>query len=123
MISAEGVLSDALQRYGMRFTEIGTGGGCMALQTRLESGHWLVATDEGLMSLADRISHEGDLDADDESRPCGWSIGIYADGGIDSDGYPLEWSGQESISDLSDWDAYAADLADVIGKALKNFFG
>ena len=84
----------------------------MALQARLESGHWLVATDEGLCSLRERLTFESRTDADGERRPLGWFVGIYPHD--DETG----WFGSDSIVDVCDYDAYAADLPTMVGKAL-----
>ena len=90
----------------------------MALQARLETGHWLVATDGELCELDLRIRLESVLNADDETTPMGWSIGFYEDGGLDSQGYALGWSGQDSISDYYEDDAYARDFPDVLQRAI-----
>ncbi len=101
---------DAVQhRFGFRFGETMTGGGCMALEVRLESGHWLIATDDALMGFRRRCDWERENDA-----PMGWSIGIYPHGGDD-----VDWSGMDSIVDVVDLDAYAADLPVMVGKALE----
>lgn len=106
------ILSEVKDRFGIAFTEVHTGGGCMALEARLESGHWIVATDEGLMAFRHRIEWEDE----NEGRPAGWSIGIYPHGGDETD-----WSGQESIFDHIDLDAVAGDLPDTIAVALGGF--
>lgn len=87
----------------------------MALEARLESGHWIVATDENLMAFVSRIAHEAELDADDERRPMGWSIGIYPNNtehGCDW------WGGEETVVDVIDYDAFADALPDMVGRAL-----
>lgn len=106
------VLSAVQDRYGIQLTETMTGGGCMALHARIESGHWLVAVDEGLCEFAYRIWSENDYDDHDDRRPHGWSLGIYPDAGED------QWFGQESICDVVDYDRYAEDLPDMVGRVL-----
>lgn len=120
MTTVETILSAVADQYGIRFSETHTGGGCMALEARLESGHWIVATDEGLCGFRERITAESFQDnynghAGDDPTACGWSIGIYPNGTAHGDDW---WGGQDSIVDVVDWDAYAVDLPAVVGKAL-----
>lgn len=104
------VLAEVRRRFGISFIEQSTGGGCMCLEARLESGHWLIATDEGLCSYRERL----DIEAD-SPRPMGWSIGIYPH----SDEPYMDWFGVDSIVDVIDTDAYAEDLPDLIERALR----
>lgn len=108
------ILGAVEQRFGIKFGETMTGGGCMALEARLESGHWIVATDEGLCGFRERLTFEAEADPDDGRRPLGWMIGIYPDGGDD-----VCWlSGEDPIIDVFDGDAFGEALPDVIGIAL-----
>jgi hypothetical protein len=119
MTSTHNVLTAVSDRFGIQLSETMTGGGCMALHARLETGHWIVAVDDMLMSLASRIDYETDSadDYDDGGRrPAGWSVGIYPDMGADS-----EWSGADSVVDVVDYDLFAEDLPEVIGRALALF--
>jgi hypothetical protein len=119
MTTAQDVLTAVYDRFGIQLSETMTGGGCMALHARLESGHWLVAVDDMLMSFASRVEYEADSadDYDDGARrPAGWSVGIYPDMGSD-----LEWSGADSVVDVVDYDLFAEDLPEVIGRALAMF--
>jgi hypothetical protein len=109
------ILSAVRDQYGIAFTEVGTGGGCMALEARLESGHWLVAVDEGLCGFAERITFESETNDDDDRRPMGWFVGIYPNStehGEDS------WFGVDSIVDATDYDLFADGLGDMVGRAL-----
>ncbi len=112
------ILATVRDRFGIAFNETMTGGGCMALEARLESGHWIVATDEGLMGFTRRIAYENQTDFDDfdDGGPCaGWSIGIYPN----SNEYGADWwGGTDSIVDIVDYGAYAADLPDMVQRAL-----
>jgi hypothetical protein len=116
--AATAVLTAVADRFGIRFAEVGTGGGCMALEARLESGHWIVATDEGLCSFRERIRFEADVDGFDprygeDRRALGWFIGIY----LDVDG---SWLGSnDSLIEVCDFDAYAEDLPRLVGEALR----
>jgi hypothetical protein len=112
------ILSQVRDQFGISFTETMTGGGCMALEARLESGHWIVAVDECLMGFVARIAAESVTDNynshySDDHRAMGWSVGIYDD----NDG---TWMGQEdSLVDVVDYDAYADALPDVVARALE----
>ena len=112
------VLTAVADRFGIRFAEVATGGGCMALEARLESGHWIVATDEGLCSFRERIRFEADDDGYDprygeDRRALGWFVGIYLD--VDD-----RWLGSnDSLIEVCDYDAYAEDLPRLVGEALR----
>lgn len=108
------VLDECRRRFGISFSEAMTGGGCRALEARLESGHWLVATDEALCGFRERCEFE----ADPDHPNMGWSIGIYPDMGGDEG-----WFGAESIVDVSDSDARAEKLPDMIELALAALAG
>jgi len=110
------VLDECKRRFGISFSEVGTGGGCCALEARLESGHWIVATDEGLCSFQERLG----LEADHDHVNMGWSIGIYENG---TDHGCDWWGGGESIVDVTDLDARAEKLPDLVGKALAELMG
>lgn len=119
MADGHSILAEVRERFGITFSETMTGGGCMALEARLESGHWLVATDEGLCGFHERIEFESFGDnynthAGEDHRAMGWSIGIYPPDGEDG-----SWlSGTDSVVDVVDWDAYAAALPDMVEQAL-----
>lgn len=105
------ILTAVRDRFGISFTEVGTGGGCMALEARLESGHWIVATDEGLCGFRERIAFE----SGEDNSPLGWFIGVYPHLSDDED-----WiGGQETVVDVCDYDASAGDLPGLVGKALE----
>lgn len=103
---ARTILGQVRDQYGITFTEAMTGGGCMALESRLESGHWIVATDEMLLAFSERVQLEVG------HAPLGWFVGIYPDNGDDG------WFGVDSIIEATDYDARAEQLPDMIGKAL-----
>jgi hypothetical protein len=100
----------------------------MALEARLESGHWIVATDDGLCSLRNRLTYEStDESGDDDYDPrygadrqaLGWSIGIYPnhdDDGIDT--WMNGGSDNDAIVDVVDYDAFGDALPDMVGRAL-----
>lgn len=107
------ILSAVRSRFGISFGEVHTGGGCMALEARLESGHWIVATDENLTGFRERV------DAESHSDPynAGWSIGIYED----EDG---SWmGGNDSVVDVVDMDSRAENLPDMVAKVLAELAG
>lgn len=108
------ILDECRRRFGISFTEEWTGGGCCALQARLESGHWLVATDEALCGFRERQK----LEADPEHPNMGWSLGVYPDMGGDE-----QWFGAESIVDVCDYNARAEQLPDMVAWALKELAG
>jgi hypothetical protein len=108
------ILDECRSRFGISFSEAMTGGGCCALEARLESGHWLVATDEALCGFRERQKYE----ADPEHPNMGWSIGIYPDAGGDEG-----WFGVDSIVDVVDIDARAEKLPDMIELALAELAG
>jgi hypothetical protein len=111
---AADILSQVREQFGISFTETMTGGGCMALEARLESGHWIVAVDECLMGFVARIATEAELDDDGERHyPMGWSVGIYPDMGED------EWFGAESVVDINNLDAFAEELPEMVQRALE----
>ena len=118
------ILAAVRSRFGIDFTETHTGGGCMALEARLESGHWIVATDENLSGFRERIeaeSHPDSYNAHDgeDHNAAGWSIGIYP-----NDPDEDTWmSGDDSIVDVSDPDGRADQLPDVIEAALRELAG
>lgn len=119
---ASEILRAVADQYGIRFSETGTGGGCMALEARLESGHWIVATDDGLCGFAERIDAESYEDSynsfDGDPRALGWFIGVY-----ENDAESDTWMGQSSdaLINVTDYDAYAADLPRLVGVALEQF--
>jgi hypothetical protein len=109
-------------RFGIDFEESPTGGGCMALEARLESGHWIVATNDALWSMRQRIAFE--LDTNDEDEPnegMGWYVGIYPN---NKESYGVDtWFSEDSIVEAWDNDAYASQLVDVVEKALTELAG
>ena len=110
------ILDECKRRFGISFSETHTGGGCCALEARLESGHWLVATDEGLCGFRERQEFEA---ADPDHVNMGWSIGIYEDQGGDEG-----WFGaDDSIVNVSDLDARADKLPDMVAQALALLVG
>lgn len=116
MVTTSDVLEAVRKRFGIAFTEVGTGGGCMALEARLESGHWIVATDENLMGFRERVERENGTDIDGErNAPMGWMVGIYANNNSHGDDW---WGGDDALVDVTDYDAYADALPDVVGRAL-----
>lgn len=108
------ILDECRHRFGISFDEVMTGGGCCALQARLESGHWIVATDEALCGFRERVNAECLA----ENLSMGWSIGVYPDMGGDE-----QWFGAESIVDVVDIDARAEKLPDMIELALAELAG
>ena len=123
-MSVEQILDAVRDEFGIRFTETMTGGGCCALEARLESGHWIVATDEGLCGFRERLEFESFDDnynthAGEDPRALGWFVGIYEHNPESGD-----WmSGDGSIVDACDYDAYGADLPRVVGAALRELSG
>ena len=127
--SVEDILEDVQQQTGIRFSEVDTGGGCRALEARLESGHWIVATDENLNGLRERIEAETVTDNynthySDDHRALGWSVGIYANNNAHGDDW---WGGgDDAIVDVTDYDAFAGELPRVVIEALQGltaFYG
>ena len=117
------ILSAVRSQFGIDFAEVHTGGGCMALEARLESGHWIVATDEGLSGFRERVEAELYPDSynahyGNDHNTAGWSIGIYPDMGDDE-----AWFGADSIVDVVDLDVQAEKLPDMVGKALQELAG
>jgi hypothetical protein len=108
-VSQREILDTVRRRFGIALCEVETGGGCMALEARLESGHWIVATDENLRSFRSRLLWEAENDA-----PAGWSVGIYPHSAVPDMG----WFGVDSVVDVIDYDASGPALVDVIGRAL-----
>lgn len=104
------ILDEVKRRFGISFSETMTGGGCCALEARLESGHWLVATDDALCGFRERQEYE----ADPDHPNMGWSIGIYPDMGGEEG-----WFGADSILDVIDIDARADKLPDMIELTLR----
>jgi hypothetical protein len=118
------ILDAVRSRFGISFTETHTGGGCMALEARLESGHWIVATDENLTGFRERIEAESYSDSynahyGDDHNAAGWSIGIYP-----NDPDENTWmSGDDSIVDVVDLDGRADQLPGMVEKALAELAG
>jgi hypothetical protein len=109
------ILDEVKRRFGISFSETHTGGGCCALEARLESGHWIVATDEGLCGF----KHRQEFEADPDHANLGWSIGIYEDQGGDEG-----WFGAEdSIVDVIWLEARAENLPHMVAKALRELAG
>jgi hypothetical protein len=108
----EDILEDVQRQTGISFSEVETGGGCRALEARLESGHWIVATDQNLMGFRRRIELEAD-----EGTPMGWMVGIYPNNNAHGDDW---WGGgDDAIVDVTDYNAFAGDLARVVIEALE----
>jgi hypothetical protein len=117
--SVETILELVNRVTGVSFSEVDTGGGCRALEARLESGHWIVATDENLMGFRRRIELEAA-----EGTPMGWMIGVYPN----STEFDDDWwgGGQESVVEVTDYDAFAGELPRVVIEALQGltaFYG
>jgi hypothetical protein len=112
------ILAAVRDQFGIAFTGVGTGGGCMALEARLESGHWIVATDEGLFGFVDRIVRESgdELDDDTERQAYGWMVGIYPN----NTEHGEDWwgGGGEPVVDVTDYSAFADALPELVGRAL-----
>lgn len=116
MMGVQQILTSVKNQYGIDFREVGTGGGCMALEARLESGHWIVATDENLMGLRERIDYESDANADGETTALGWFVGIYPNNTEHGDDW---WGGGDTpIAYAHDYDVYADALPNMVGRAL-----
>lgn len=114
-MTGQTILDECRARFGISFSEVHTGGGCCALQARLESGHWLVATDEGLCGFLERQQFE----ADPDHPNMGWMIGCYEDQGGDEG-----WFGaDDSIVNVVDIDARADALPDMVAQALALLVG
>jgi hypothetical protein len=110
-VTVQQILDTVRDTYGISFTETHTGGGCCAIEARLETGHWIVATDEGLCGFRERLDFES---AGEDHRALGWFVGIYEHNEDSGD-----WMGQgDSVVDACDYDAYAADLPRMVGAAL-----
>ncbi len=122
MTRVEDILEDVQQQTGIRFSEVDTGGGCRALEARLESGHWIVATDENLNGFRERIEAESFTDNynshhSDDHRASGWMVGIYPNNNAHGDDW---WGGgEDSIVEVTDYNAFAGDLARVVIEALE----
>jgi hypothetical protein len=113
--AAEKILASVADRFGIQFAETNTGGGCMALEACLESGHWIVAVDDGLCSLRNRLVYEGVARANGDDFPQGWSVGIYR-----NDPTENTWmSYADAIVDVVDYDVYADALPDMVQRALE----
>lgn len=111
MVHPPQVLADVKASTGLDFRATSTGGGHIAWEARLESGHWIVATNEAFDNMRFQIQWEADNEA-----PLGWAVGIYEhEEGSDWMG------GQEPILFHIDLDAYAQDMAQVVGAALRTF--
>lgn len=105
------VKSDTLtavrRQFGIDLTEVDTSGGNYVLQSRLESGHWIIACDPDLWDMRSRIRWE-----DENTDAMGWSVGIYPHGGDEL------WHGLDAIVNISHNAAMAQDLPLAIGAAL-----
>ena len=117
--TASAILADVRSQFGITFTETCTGGGCMALEARLESGHWIVATDENLMPFGERVEFEAHERARWAEEPesaitMGWAVYIYPHDEEDN-----TWM-QSSDEALGVWnpDSSAECLPDMVYKAL-----
>jgi len=121
-VTVQQILDTVRDTYGIAFTETHTGGGCCALEARLETGHWIVATDEGLCGFRERLEFESFEDnynshAGEDHRALGWFVGIYEHNEESGD-----WMGQDdSLVNVCDYDAYAADLPRMVGLVLAEF--
>jgi hypothetical protein len=121
-MTVQQILDTVRDTYGISFNETHTGGGCMALEARIETGHWIVASDEGLCGFRERIEFESFGDnynahAGDDHRAMGWFVGVYEHNEESGD-----WMGQDdSLVNVCDYDAYAADLPRMVGLALARF--
>ena len=94
----------------------------MALEARLESGHWIVATDEGLLPFEDRVAYEAEeralwADEPESARAMGWAVFIY-----EHDEEDDTWM-QPADEAFGVWDetASADMLPDMVSKALQKF--
>ena len=118
MATDQEILATVRERFGITFNETCTGGGCMALESRLESGHWLVATDEGLCGFRERLEYESEIINDDgDTRALGWFIGIYPND-TTNDGIDTWFGADDAIVSVCDYDAYADALPDMIQRVL-----
>ena len=115
------ILADVKRRTGLSFSEVNTGGGCMALEARLESGHWIAVTDDALASLTYRIHFESQTDEDGERiSPLGTYVGVY-----ENDPETDSWMCSEEgpLTCVYDDDAYAATIPDMIVAAISQTVG
>jgi len=94
---------------GILLHEVHTGGGCYALEGRLESGHWIVATDPDCHSLRSRLGLEW------FGKPMGWCVGIYND---HEDGWA---NSEENIVQAFCESSEGWQLSEVMHIALRNF--
>jgi hypothetical protein len=110
------ILAAVHQQFGIAFREVSTGGGCMALEARLESGHWIVATDEDLLGFRDRIVRESEFDEFGDRTASGWLVGIYANNTEHGEDW---WGGGDvPVVDVVDYGVFAVDLPVLVGRAL-----
>ena len=87
-----------------------TGGGCIAYEARLESGHWLVVTNSGLDTFERQLYVELLT-----GKPQGLSVGIYPRG--------EDWSCREPDEFIDDPTAFVGDLHRVATAALRSLAG
>lgn len=104
------LLTEMRDRFGLNFSEVDTGGGCFALEARLESGHWIVATSTEPYQIGWRIKRE-----QAEREPYGWVVGIYPNNTAHGEDW---WGSSEAIVLVEDHNAFAGDLKPLIHDAI-----
>ena len=123
--TASAILADVRSQFGITFTETCTGGGCMALEARLESGHWIVATDENLMPFEERVEFEAqererwEEEQEFSAITMGWAVYIYPH---DEEDNTWMQSSDEALG-VWDQDSSAECLPGMVYKALKMLAG
>lgn len=108
-----GVIADRVtrERFGFGVDYISTGGNCMVLCGRLDSGHFIVISEADDFAM----DYEARIAAEDQGEAWGWYVGIYEPDPDESGA----WA-ELPVADALDKEAKFADLERVIRTALDN---
>lgn len=118
MSKASDALAEVKARFGISLREVGTGGGCIAYEARLESGHWIVVTNEALGSLEEQEGWEADNA--EYYGPDSTGMGVYV-GFYNHLSDELDWSGADCIHMHIEYDCAVDAIPFAVDQALAEF--
>lgn len=111
------VLRAVREQFGIVLSDVDTSGGCYNLIGRLETGHWVVATDhEFLMSLRERERYE-----QEEGYGIGWHVSVHLNERPEGIDQPCRYGYGGAVCYIADYEATTAELPTVIGRTLEQF--
>lgn len=124
MTTAETILSEVCNRYGVQFRTVSDACGSY-LHARLESGQWLCAYDaeDYAVTLSDRLQIELERARVGEIHSgLGWALVVFDNCTACGDDHPASCS-EDDIVSRSDSDLWAEELPEIVGEILATMVG